>query len=54
MFLRSKNLPKVSKMYIPSKSAIWAESNDPIVTSTLLSFLFPKNSIVNLNIFSTC
>ena len=35
MLSKFKNSLSVSKMYNPTKSAIWAECNDPIVTSKL-------------------
>ena len=33
-------------MYIPTKSAIWAESNDPIVTSELSVVIFSKEMLL--------
>ena len=40
MLFKYKNLPRVAKMYIPTKSAIWTESNDPILTSKLSVVVF--------------
>ena len=40
--IKFTNLPSVSKMYIPTKSAISTESNDPIVTSKLSVVAFSQ------------
>ena len=42
MLFKFKNLPSESKMYIPTKSAIWTESNDPIVTPKLSIVVFSQ------------